>query len=272
MRNRLRQPIPSFSICLVKPPPRRSMRSTRRTGWSGFTRCSATTASLPDWLDYQLKHQPMLFIGCEIPDWIGRFLLRMSSNTRLSLERNAVLLRRLLNLARTVAVEISLQRIAVRRWSSSWRWSRPSSLRSCVHAGRNKRNGEATPPRLAPPVLLRPDAPTIFISYMREDADAARRLCNAITESRRGRVAGRATATPGRCMGAGDFDRDPPNCPLVRPDHLGEHGAGGGRLRFPGVEGGGRSIALHYGSPLHRARGCRRRLRGRPESVPADSR
>ena len=29
----------------------------------------------------------MLFIGCEIPDWIGRFLLRMSSNTRLSLER-----------------------------------------------------------------------------------------------------------------------------------------------------------------------------------------
>ena len=26
-----------------------------------------------------------------------------------------------------------------------------------------------------------PDAPTIFISYMREDADAARRLCNAIT-------------------------------------------------------------------------------------------
>ncbi len=45
------------------------------------------TASLPDWLAYQLKHQPMLFIGCEIPDWIGRFLLRMSSNTRLSLER-----------------------------------------------------------------------------------------------------------------------------------------------------------------------------------------
>ncbi len=63
-------------------------------------------ASLPDWLAYQLKHQPMLFIGCEIPDWIGRFLLRMSSNTRLSLETQAVLLRRLLNLVRTVAVEL----------------------------------------------------------------------------------------------------------------------------------------------------------------------
>ena len=45
------------------------------------------TASLPDWLAYQLKHQQMLFDGCEIPDWIGRFLLRMSSNTRLSIER-----------------------------------------------------------------------------------------------------------------------------------------------------------------------------------------
>ena len=45
-------------------------------------------ASLPEWLSYPLKHQPMLFIGCEIPDWLGRFLLRMSSDTRLSLERN----------------------------------------------------------------------------------------------------------------------------------------------------------------------------------------
>ena len=62
-------------------------------------------ASLPDWLAYQLKHQPMLFIGCEIPDWLGRFLLRMSSNKRLSHGTQAVLLRRLLDLARTVAVE-----------------------------------------------------------------------------------------------------------------------------------------------------------------------
>ena len=43
------------------------------------------TASLPDWLAYQLRDQPMLFVGCETPDWVGRFLLRMSSNKRLSL-------------------------------------------------------------------------------------------------------------------------------------------------------------------------------------------
>ena len=47
------------------------------------------TASLPDWLNYPLKHQPMLFIGCEIPDWVGRFLLRMSSNSRLSLSKSS---------------------------------------------------------------------------------------------------------------------------------------------------------------------------------------
>ena len=44
-------------------------------------------ASLPEWLASPLKHQPMLFVGCEIPDWLGRFLVRMSSTSRLSMER-----------------------------------------------------------------------------------------------------------------------------------------------------------------------------------------
>ncbi len=41
------EPIPSFSICLVKPSPRRNTRSTMRTGWSGCTRCSATRRVFP---------------------------------------------------------------------------------------------------------------------------------------------------------------------------------------------------------------------------------
>ena len=44
-------------------------------------------ARLPGWLAHKLRHQPMLFVGCEIPDWIGRFLLRLSSTERLSDER-----------------------------------------------------------------------------------------------------------------------------------------------------------------------------------------
>jgi hypothetical protein len=47
MRSRLRQPIPSFSICLVEPTPRRNMRSTQRTDWSGYTRWSATPRAFP---------------------------------------------------------------------------------------------------------------------------------------------------------------------------------------------------------------------------------
>jgi hypothetical protein len=41
-------------------------------------------ASLPDWLAYELKNRPILFIGREVP---SLFFLRMVSNTRLSLER-----------------------------------------------------------------------------------------------------------------------------------------------------------------------------------------
>ena len=87
MRSRPRQPIPSFSICLVEPPPlpEYAIHEEDRLEWLHALLSDA--ASLPDWLDYPLRHQPMLFVGCDIPDWLGRFLLRMSSNTRLSLER-----------------------------------------------------------------------------------------------------------------------------------------------------------------------------------------
>ena len=66
---------PSFSICSVRPPrpPEYAIHEEDRLEW--LHALLSDTASLPDWLDYQLKHQPMLFIGCEIPDWIGRFLL-----------------------------------------------------------------------------------------------------------------------------------------------------------------------------------------------------
>jgi hypothetical protein len=137
------------------------------------------TASLPDWLDYQLKHQPMLFIGCEIPDWLGRFLLRMSSNTRLSLERNQFFFAGCLtsrepslsNFFETYCRKTTVQQLEmepaafVAELRARWQQQTPASARPETHnAGPSDQ-----------------DAPTIFISYMREDADAARRLCDAIT-------------------------------------------------------------------------------------------
>ena len=85
----------------------------------------------------------MLFIGCEIPDWIGRFLLRMSSNERLSAERKQFFFVGSSNSQVNRRCRISSQPIVVSRWSSSWRWSRPRLLRSCVRAGRN--DGAARP-------------------------------------------------------------------------------------------------------------------------------
>lgn len=136
-------------------------------------------ASLPDWLAYPLKDQPMLFVGCEIPDWIGRFLLRMSSNTRLSLERKQFFfvgsstsyVPSLLSFFATYCRKPMVQALEMAPTAFvaelRARWEEQSAARPPAAVG------AASPPA--------PDAPTIFISYMREDAHAARRLRDAIT-------------------------------------------------------------------------------------------
>jgi len=137
------------------------------------------TASLPEWIAYSLKHQPMLFVGCEIPDWIGRFLLRMSSNTRLSLERSQFFFAgcssthepSLSDFFATYCRKTLVQQMDME----------PAAFVAELRA----RWEERRTPRLRPAVqttnLFASEAPTIFISYMREDLDAARRLCDAIT-------------------------------------------------------------------------------------------
>jgi hypothetical protein len=141
-------------------------------------------ASLPEWLSYPLKHQPMLFIGCEIPDWLGRFLLRMSSDTRLSLERN----QQFFFVGPSTSYEPSLSSFFSTYCRSTLvqqldmeptafvtqlraRWEKQSPPKPPV-------TDDPSPIPVSPPV---PDAPSIFISYMREDAAAARRLYEAIT-------------------------------------------------------------------------------------------
>jgi hypothetical protein len=137
------------------------------------------TASLPDWLAYPLKHQPMLFIGCEIPDWLGRFLLRMSSNTRLSLERS-----RFFFAGGSTSREPSLSNFFdtyCRKTLVQQLEMEPAAFVAELRARWEEQS--AARPRAAVDTTSAstPDAPTIFISYMREDADAARRLSDAIT-------------------------------------------------------------------------------------------
>jgi len=137
------------------------------------------TASLPAWLNYQLKEHPLLFIGCEIPDWLGRFLLRFSSNSRLSMESIPFFLAGCSSsrepmlssffstfCPRTLVQQLDMEPTAFvaqlrARWEQQQSTSRPRPVADNVWpAARDKQ--------------------TIFVSYMREDAGAARRVCDAI--------------------------------------------------------------------------------------------
>jgi TIR domain len=144
--------------------------------------------SLPEWLVNPLKHHPMLFVGCDIPDWLGRFLLRMSSTSRLSMERdqqffivgNSISRDPALSTffttycRKTLVQQLDMEPAAFAAELRA-RWEQQTAERPRAPiglAGASAGIGVGNPSNV--------DAPTIFISYMREDADAARRLCDAI--------------------------------------------------------------------------------------------
>jgi hypothetical protein len=129
--------------------------------------------SLPDWLAYPLKHQPLLFIGCDIPDWLGRFLLRLSSINRLSLESKQFFIVHspasqetlLSDFFSTYCRKAQVQQLEMEPAAFV------AELRARWERVRITKNAINLPSSVQPP---RPD--TIFISYIREDADIARRL------------------------------------------------------------------------------------------------
>ena len=135
---------------------------------------------LPEWIAYPLKHQPLLFIGCDIPDWLGRFLLRLSSSTRLSLESKQFFF-----ISPSSASEPKLANF----FSTYCRRTRVQHLEMAPDefVTELRRRWEAQlPPRHDPTppgasAARTPDSPTIFISYLREDVDRARRLHDHIT-------------------------------------------------------------------------------------------
>jgi hypothetical protein len=136
-------------------------------------------ARLPEWLAYRLKDQPLLFIGCDVPDWLGRFIVRMSSNSRLSMSTKQFFFVEPTKefdpslsqffatyCGRTSVRLIDLDPVAfVNELHARWTASRPAAPAKVV--------GESVDPGAA--------QGSIFISYVREDGDAARRLAEAIS-------------------------------------------------------------------------------------------
>jgi hypothetical protein len=136
-------------------------------------------ARLPEWLSYRLKDQPLLFIGCDVPDWLGRFIVRMSSNSRLSMSTKQFFFVEptrefdpsLSNFFATYCGRSSVRLIDLD----------PAAFVDELHS----RWTAMRPPTPAPTAGERVEqtAPqgSIFISYVREDGDAARRLADAIS-------------------------------------------------------------------------------------------
>ncbi|MCV7363254.1 toll/interleukin-1 receptor domain-containing protein [Mycolicibacterium neworleansense] len=142
-------------------------------------------ASLPDWLDYPLKHQPMLFIGCQIPDWFGRFLVRLSSDKRLALGGKPFFFAansREPSLSsffstycrRTMVKQLDMEPTEfVAELRTRWEAKQPKSRASAAPGPIRGGAQDIEPPSL--------DNAEIFISYKHEDVAAARRLYDAIT-------------------------------------------------------------------------------------------
>ena len=134
-------------------------------------------AQLPDWIAGPLKAQPLLLLGCQLPDWIGRFLVRMASRERLSSSKKQIFIvgqgiARSPELSSFLSTWCSPTRVQIvdtdaagfvaelhRRWQAR----RPAAAAAA---------GAATAATPAPG--------SIFISYVREDAEAARRVAQAI--------------------------------------------------------------------------------------------
>jgi hypothetical protein len=133
------------------------------------------TARLPEWLEPEVKQRPLLFLGCRIPDWTGRFLVRLASSTRLSLEAKQSFI---------VGTEVDEALAAFFRMHCGGTrvqllQADPAEFVAELH----ERWRARTP---APALGAGPAQPvepqgSIFISYVREDADIARRLRDAIS-------------------------------------------------------------------------------------------
>ena len=121
---------------MVRPPPRLSMRSTTedRLEWV-HALVKATRRGLPGWLAHRLKRQPMLFIGSRISRLDRPVPAAYVEQWAAVGRAQAVLLRRLLNLVRSFAVEFLCDVLSYGATASSWIWNRPRLLRSCMHAG-----------------------------------------------------------------------------------------------------------------------------------------
>lgn len=137
------------------------------------------TAHLPEWVQHPIKERPLLLIGCQLPDWIGRFLVRMASTSRLSLGNKQFFIvgSRLTHSAalttffRTYCNPTCIQVVE----------QDPRAFVAELQQRWQARRGDPAPVAEAPAKAAAGAPGSIFISYVREDIEPARRLADAIS-------------------------------------------------------------------------------------------
>jgi hypothetical protein len=132
------------------------------------------TARLPEWLADELKASPILFLGCQFSDWVGRLLTRMTSKSRLSLESKQFFI-----VGESVARSPALTRF-FQTFGGGSRVQVLDADPATFVAELSERWHKRNPPEQAPPPAA--GKGSIFISYVREDAEAARRLSAALAD------------------------------------------------------------------------------------------
>jgi hypothetical protein len=134
-------------------------------------------SGLPEWIFHALRSRPLLFIGCDISDWFARFLVRLSSTTRLSKDDRPFFF-----IGRPETFEGPLSTFFTTYCPLIQHLDMDpaafvTELRDRWAARAASRPGQAAARVVAPTSGTQ----TIFVSYLREDVEQARRLCDYVT-------------------------------------------------------------------------------------------
>ncbi len=141
------------------------------------------TARLPDWIEHAVKDHPLLLLGCPIPDWISRYVVRLASTTRLASGKKQFFIvgsdlgryPELRAFFRSYCSPTAVQWAEmppeefVAEFERRWRARRPAPPAAA---------GAGAAPTAGAAAGTMPG--NIFVSYAREDAASARRLAQAI--------------------------------------------------------------------------------------------
>jgi hypothetical protein len=152
----------------------------------------------PERIFSQLRSRNLLFIGCNFPDWLNRFFLRLSNVDRLSSDQRAK--KEFLvggGLAQESGFNTFLERFS--RDSRAYPVSAAEFTDELFRRWRERNPAAATGPA-GPEVLAASNAdPAIFISYASEDLGAAKGVHAALQE-----IAGDVAWFDKRALKSGD--------------------------------------------------------------------